>query len=647
MKPKALVAPLCAPFDDLHRVSLAHVVRLLESYGNEISSDHKAALSALCELSSRILSDQLEGRVRFALPCGMGKTTTIRAVLLSIYELGLPARVVVASSKVEELCALMRTLIDEDGLPPEFIGLQHSYHHSPARAKEGQQGFASEPSRNHDAQFLLVTHANVRSGEVRPWMDRCDLVFFDESLIVGQPLSLPLVQPPGAQSVFDELCRLEGHAQLDHQLRSAATACRELFDQLFSVTKSVEGNTVGVVPADRIDAQAVKAARQALANCPDAFDLLPRMLEWSEAATELRVFCSSDDRMILLSYAIAVPDSLNNVIVLDASDPVRELVHHDDRMVRAEEVLPSLAPWARIPGGLASIKLHGNVSVFHACDAAGRHTVTGQLRAEKTPWLLEKVTRLLLASPDEGFLIFVHKGRGDDRTTDLPRRLYAALTEAGIDPDAQVPTGDLAGETVSRVRIETWGRETGTNEFSSYKNVILLGVARKPEDVVAATYLGQVDNLRCPKLKEVVRRLSDSECRHMLYQAMNRTRMRRTMVVNGHSQACPTNVYVWHFDPDLEVELRKVLHGCPRWRPWREPGEGLTASDITMNIRAELERLQEQGQHRVSMRALKAAVAPNLPKSTWSRARNAAVELTDWWRQGNVLFYGFPSSSTS
>jgi len=171
----------------------------------------------------------------------------------------------------------------------------------------------------------------------------------------------------------------------------------------------------------------------------------------------------------------------------------------------------------------------------------------------------------------------------------------------------------------------------------------LLGVVHKPQPTLAGAYLGQVNNLRCPMMREVSRRLIESECRHSIYQAMNRIRMRQVEIVDGLAQAKACSVYVWHADAALESELAKVLPGCPGWLPWREPGEDLKVPDLAKLIVVQLRALVDGRQYQVTLRALKRLVCPEVPLSTWARARDQALALMpQWTKERSSLVFAFP-----
>jgi len=184
---------------------------------------------------------------------------------------------------------------------------------------------------------------------------------------------------------------------------------------------------------------------------------------------------------------------------------------------------------------------------------------------------------------------------------------------------------------VPRVQVTTWGRETGTDAFPMYANVMLLGVMRKPAEAVAGTYLGQVDDLRSPCMKHLVKQLTDSETRQSIYQAINRGSMRRVLAEDGVTQSCPCSIYVWRMDADLESQLGVVLPGCPKWKEWREPWEKIRESDVVMRIRAVLDQVEASGMTRISCQALKELAAPLVRESMFRNARNTAVEQEGRW----------------
>lgn len=604
-------------------VAVEYLIDTLERHGNTVSDDHRLAVSAIPELAERILQGHLAGRFRFGLPCGMGKTTAVRATLRAMHLLGLPYRIAVACSKVEELCALKRTLIAEDGVPAGIIGLLHSYVHDVTRADSGSDGYASEASEGHDRQFLLVTHANVQSERLRPWMSERDLVFFDESLIVGEAQTLNLMSD-SAPCVVAEWGDLRARAEFFPDLAPCVHWFDSLVRRLMAQVNGHQHADVRIVKLEAPDVALTASFRRLRLFATDRLPNLARLLELTERAEELRVFTSAGSNRSLISYRTSVPEELRNVIVLDASDPIRELVHHDHRMLKAEDVLESLERFRTVPGGLASIKHHARVRFHVAGDAGGREAMRRAFADadREAPWVVEKLVRLVKSKPDESFLIFTYRDRDGVK---YGKTLIRALENAGINYP------DINTNGTARLNILTWGRETATNAYAQCQNVVLLGVIFQPQESIAGRFLGQVDDLRSSQLTAELNRLRYSECAHSIYQAVNRACMRQVEVVSGVAQAKPCNVYLWHRDSQIEERLAPVLRGVPQWMPWREQGEELSALDIARLIAAKLAQYEQQGGSSVSSRKLKSAVAPTCPNGTWQRARDLARELRPQW----------------
>lgn len=225
--------------------AVRYLIETLEHHGNQLSADHRTAVSAIPELAELILRGHLQGRFRVGLPCGMGKTTAVRSILRAVYHLGLPWRIAVACSKVEELCNLKRTLMAEEGIPEGFIGLRHSYVHDPKRAEQGADGYASLPSEGHDRPLLLVTHANVQSdaGTFKDWMQDRDLVLFDESLIVGRAHTLNLMSED-APCIVGEWGDLRARADCYPELKECAEWFGGVVARLAAECRGHEGAAV-------------------------------------------------------------------------------------------------------------------------------------------------------------------------------------------------------------------------------------------------------------------------------------------------------------------------------------------------------------------------------------------------------------------
>src|ERR1700678_1284470 len=97
--------------------AMGYLLETLKCHHNTVSEEHAAALRGLLLLAHGVTSGTFKGRFRFGLPCGMGKTTAVRAYIRAATNLSTSpikntsmaqvdnfAGIVVACSKVEQLC---------------------------------------------------------------------------------------------------------------------------------------------------------------------------------------------------------------------------------------------------------------------------------------------------------------------------------------------------------------------------------------------------------------------------------------------------------------------------------------------------------------------------------------------------------------
>jgi hypothetical protein len=252
-----------------------------------------------------------------------------------------------------------------------------------------------------------------------------------------------------------------------------------------------------------------------------------------------------------------------------------------------------------------------------------------------TPAPVEKLVQLIADHPQKKFLVFTFKDRCEDER--YVGHIFKALKRRGIDPqEGWIPTTPLVQGTPGRVSILTWGMETATNEYKDCDAVVLLGVIFQRPEAIAGAYLGQVGDIRAPGLAALVRTLQHAECAHAIYQAANRASMRQVDVVNGRSQAQSCDVYVIHSDATLRERLGLVMPGAS-WHAWRDAGESLSTADVALMIGAKLTEMASKGVRKVSLRSLKADVAPDAPSTTWKSARSEALKHSPWTINGQSL----------
>ena len=546
--------------DDLTIPAYALLANLLERRDNKLSTNHKLALLALVGTMTEMAQHRLTGRLAFGLPTGTGKTTGIVAWCAVLTRLGLDhIGVAVAASKVEALCELKRELIAQ-GVPAERIGLVHSKKYDPNKLHEVRRGgpaadqYATEPSEGTDRQIMLVTHQRVRSCDLDSFNlyrgKPRDLLLYDESLIVSDSLGIPCRDLKGSVGWMSKYDGDEARAPLIAYL----TECRDVIVDALQATKDngTNGDTLEL-PVRTPDE--IEGYRKLLGRHP-AVDAAHHLLDIADQT--IRVIPTGQGGVVW--YNVSVPPDIKNILVLDASQPIRKLVHLDPTIKDAEKHLPQIK---NVGVPLAQIKRFDRVTIKQMFAGGGRETMRDHFsrdRAEDRK-VSQAVIDVVRAAPaDEAVLIFTYKTRPTEKV-DYRSILLADLDEAGVDVDATVKTPD--GDR-QRINVVTWGMETSTNDYDHCAHVILAGVLQRSPVDLAAAFLGQSDTLKGNVVYQQVKELQASEVCHMVYQALSRGRCRKV----DQGMAKPMTGYIIHRDDLMKKELDKVMPGAS-WEVWQ------------------------------------------------------------------------------
>ena len=593
-------------FFDLHNnVSQAGLTgpaykRLYETlvgYGNRLSAAHAAALYSMLVAMTRMAQGRLAGRWAFGLPTGTGKTQAIVAWIATLHELGLDhVSVAISASKVEALCELKRDLL-KHGVPADKIGLLHGYRHDPK--KDGNtgslpDGYASEPAdKGEDRQFMLVTHARVRDrskmDEFSHYQGRPrDLLLYDESLVVSDATSVPVRDLKGAVGWLAAVC--DDSPKLG-ALVNYLTECRDTIAEALD-TADHSGDQASLIRLPYRDAETLERYKAQLGRYP-AMESARTLLDI--ATEELRVVSTGQGGAVW--YRVSVPPELKNIIILDASHPIRRLCQLDSSINDAEKSLPEVR---NVGVPLSQIKNFDYVTIHQRFSGGGRDTLRkdftrGVVDRRTTKEVAEVIRQLPI---EEAVLCFVFKTRTSERV-DYARVLRNDLETSGIDPDATVIMG---GKERPRINIVTWGNETASNVWSYCQNVILVGVLQRSPVDLAAAYLGQVDDLAAAYSGDAIKDLLRSEVCHVIYQALSRGSCRTAY----GGQAAPMRAWLIHRDDRIQRELARVMPGV-QWAVWEKSGKrektGIIA-ESAMRISGHLDDLPRDTQS-LSSRQLK------------------------------------------
>jgi len=307
----------------------------------------------------------------------------------------------------------------------------------------------------------------------------------------------------------------------------------------------------------------------------------------------------------LITYDIAVPKELANIVILDASHNIRDLIGLDTTIQQAD---------------FEPMVSYQNVTVHQLRHASGRSKMTQEFKKkqEDRKVSLEIAQVVKQIPPDEAIILFTFKAR--HREVDFQSILKRDLEKQGIDTTAKLP-----GSGLDRFVWLTWGNETSLSEFSYCSNVIFAGVLHRDWVDLASAIAGQSDDLLLDITNEQVREVERSEIAHCLYQAMSRGSSR---IVRGEL-TLPMKVWLIHKDEGIRDVIQKVMPGI-RWGAW-EPEHLLSKGKIELTTDRILDCLKglPLTTARVATRTVKKQLdLGDMPKMTFTCAVKA---ISDGW----------------
>jgi hypothetical protein len=497
---------------------------------------------------------------------------------------------------------------------------------------------------------MLVSHARVRSNGKdfdlfgRHLMEDRPLTIYDESLISSDSFAV------SARLVFQAVASL-GEVVRDQQgihlselhayLLDATQAIRAELEILKDDARDIHKNGLPIQLAARdestVEAWVLLLQRSGGLLLRGTADILVGFL--SVCLFPLQVL-KADDGSGVVAIRQAVPQKLKDIVILDASGPIRELVRLD-RSITFVDSFP--------PGDLKSFE---DVAIHQLMASGSRSALeqsypqAGREGAAVTREVMEIVKREAKEDPTRSFLFFAFIKRSG---LDILKELRTAITLAGFDLEAALPLGP--GDRVQRKRFSflTWGQHEALNGFEHAQTVILCGVLHRSHLDMAAAVKGQAGYLGAPTPNSIVRQVLDGELAHCVYQAASRGSCRN--VDNGRAVAM--RLHVIHRGYGLKTILDKVMPGavwkhCDPIHLKKAQAAGKTAEMLGRLI--DHLRTVPHDINKVSSRVIKEAMAvpsDEGSKSAFKRAA-AALEVSEhgWSSEGRsvvraVVAYGF------
>jgi hypothetical protein len=629
---------------ELTRGAFAILMRDLIRYGNKPKQDHQEALIALLATMTDMAQGKRKGRYAFPLPTGMGKTQSIIAWVTALNHLEHDhIAVSVSASKVEALCELKRNLIDH-GVPEGKIGLVHSYNYDPTTTdKHGQllPGYASLPSTgNSDRQIMLVTHNRVKGSSDNPFFHYYlgkprALMLYDESLIVSDSVGINFSQIRGALGFLKGIHKgSERHEELFKYLSGIEDEIDSTLDRL----KQSDDDNELVLQLPAVTEANVVSYRKLLGS-----HVVTKVLHQLLDVLHLPIRVINAGESGVVAYNVTVPPEIENILILDASYPIRELLHLDKSIKDAEEHLSYLK---NISTPLPLLKRFDRVRIKHMKAPGGRRAVTEDFSKSPSDRRISKdIAQVVSGIPEhESVLIFTYKEQSRDDAK-FKDKLISELEKAGINTKRKVIHGDSERD---RINVLTWGSETSLNNYNHCSHVILTGILHRSFIDLASVTVGQSDDILTRVTKGSLQKLRTSELVHLVYQAASRGTCRT--ISEGKAKAM--TLWLIHKGDDLREGLAKVMPGA-NWESWEgyysEEKESQTKK-IARQIRDYLDKFTGD---QISTRKLKEALNIKIPPNSFTRARDYFLENLSkaWVLQGRTLIrdesltYGFQAEN--
>jgi len=519
-------------------VAMAILQENLESVafgGNRLTESHTSALRQMVDLMGQYATGSAYGRKAIAIPTGGGKTSAIVAFITALHRQGCDVPLSVAASRVEALCGLYRSLLAQ-GVPAEKVGLKHS------------SATASIPSTGDTPYlFQLVTHARVRGGTDLELLVSYKglpraLCLYDETMLRSEVFFLTDTDLRQAVASLTVLAEDSG----DLVLRAAAGfagACSDAIHAIAVQMKDEPSEQGLAVELPKAQSRAhLEVLHEAIRKKKGRLQHADKLLGMMEAADQpLRVVATQQGTAVVFVTQV-LPPALTNVLVLDASTPIRTLVSLDPTIQQVT---------------VPSFKSFEAVEVLQLVAGGGRDSILGSYadtRRGVAPVSKEVIEALQAAEatrPDGSILIYGFLPR---KGLDMLERLRADMTAYGLDPDALTINGRR------RYVFETWGRHEGLNDYAHCETVVLAGVLHLPHAHIAGAIKGQSDNMDREVSNELINRVVRSEVAHCVYQAASRGSCR----VVREGTALSMTLVVISPDATLEASLTPVMPGV-RW----------------------------------------------------------------------------------
>lgn len=586
----------------------------LASYGNLTGNNQRLALYELLTEMTAFALGIANGRKAYSLPTGCGKTSAIIAWVSTVYCLGLDdIALSVSAFTVSALCDIKIALIAH-GVPESEIGIKYA-----------NAALLLYPSTgNEDRRIQLVTHARVSGGVddelfIKHRGVSRALMIYDESLIKATSGAIAKKNLSADVAWLSEIVK---GTKLEPDYKQLLTYLKSACEQIEAALEIIKRNPNEVVMVELpvLNAKDCHLYLKLAGKYPRCSHIL-ELIENTDM--KLRVGTSGQGAGVVW-YEISIPQELSNILILDASYPIRRLIHLDTSIIQGSKL------------SKLSIKRFENV-VFHEMKAcSGRSAMQKNFSyASKEERNISREIVEVVKNTNVSKSILVVTFKRNYGEVDIQKVITQDLREAGVDTELSTSSG------AKRINFLTWGNETSLNTFSHCEVVVIVGVLQLPLLSLASKIIGQKDDIRASVDNSCIADVSDGEQAHSVYQALSRGSCR----VVEYGQAKAMHVHLINNNKKLKPLLKEVMQGAT-WLQWNElynVEKNMAKQDIVaMKIKNFLDALPVVWA-RVSTKELKEHVLESIADSASVKRFNRGLTkvldeyFNGWSKQGHSL----------
>lgn len=511
----------------------ASTLRFFSTVGQELPhGDHDRALHHLSEIAARMYYTNEPSRIVFPLFCGGGKTVTVAAMAKHR-----PSHrgLLIACGTVNALEELRDMMIRDFGVPAADIGCTHT--------KEGGESVDDAASK----PIVLCTHQRVkgrRFDDLRYWWSEDArsldyngerVVVWDETLITTKTEHLP------SKELFVTLGTYAAQIK-HHAFKEGREPSPEELNML-NYLEEVERHLARAAPGEEIP---LNGRPEEVPGVGIQDEVLRTLLR--SGVSSMYISPQRDG----ITFRLEVDDHVENILVLDASAPIRHLARLDPTL----KIVPVLAN-----------RDYSEVVIHWVKAKAGKVAIESpEQRGSLARWIFEHVASkhqseplLVLASPDGG-----------------ERR------------DSLVEVGMIEGEDAGRFKLLSFGKSRALNSLTHYRVGVNFGISFREANELKTAIAGQKREPAASISAAEHRQVMVSESTDVLYQGLMRMACRQAE--NGRAKK--VDFYLIHpFPEEVLRHLRQVMPGLRAEQLELEPAQPdpiqLRAAETLARLRPE------------------------------------------------------------